>query len=123
MAEHNRTGAWGEELVCAHLVAQGYAIAERNWRLNHLELDIIAEKDGWIAFVEVKTRRSEGERLSDVINERKIARIVSAANGYILSHRIELKPRFDVAFVYGTQSDYRIEYISDAFFPRLRTYR
>lgn len=123
MAEHNRTGAWGEDRVCEYLVAEGYAITERNWRMNHLELDIVAEKDGWIAFVEVKTRRTEGEKLSDVINQRKISRIVSAANGYLLSHRIELKPRFDVAFVFGTPSDFHIEYIPDAFFPRLRTYR
>ncbi len=123
MAEHNRLGEWGEELVCQHLIKEGHAIVERNWRMDHLELDIVAEKDEWIAFVEVKTRRVEGERLSDVITPRKISRIVRAANGYLTSHRIELKPRFDVAFIFGTPSSYKLEYIPDAFLPKLRTYR
>lgn len=123
MAEHNRLGNWGEDVVCQHLICEGYAIVERNWRMDHLELDIVAEKDGWIAFVEVKTRRRGGERAEDVMTQRKMDRIVKAANGYITSRKVMLKPRFDVAFVYGGPHDFRIEYIADAFFPRLKTYR
>lgn len=123
MAEHNSIGAWGEDAVCSKLVCDGYAIVERNWRMDHLELDIIAEKDGWIAFVEVKTRRYEGADLKQIMTPTKISRIVRAANGFLSSRRIMLTPRFDVAFVFGTPSDYRIDYMEDAFVPKLRTYR
>ena len=60
MAERNSLGKWGEQVVVDHLVAEGYAIVERNWRLNHLEIDIIATRGNEIAFVEVKTRREIG---------------------------------------------------------------
>ena len=80
MAEHNKLGEWGEETVCQYLVREGYAIVERNWRMEHLEIDIIAEKEGWIVFVEVKTRRTEGDSLSDVMKSLKMRRLVSASN-------------------------------------------
>ena len=73
MAEHNRLGKWGEEEVIAHLVKNGYAIVEHNWRMNHLEIDIIASKGRDIVFVEVKTRREKGSRPEDAINARKIS--------------------------------------------------
>ena len=122
MAEHNRLGHWGEDAVCSHLVCEGYAIVERNWRMDHLELDIIAAKDGWIVFVEVKTRRQDDVAPASIMTPAKMSRVVRAANGYISSHNVELKPRFDVAFVYGSPAGFRIEYIADAFFPKLRTY-
>ena len=54
MARHNSLGKWGEEMVVEHLVKEGYAIVERNWRSNHHEIDIIATKGDMVAFVEVK---------------------------------------------------------------------
>ena len=56
MARHNDIGKWGENIACDILVGKGYAIIERNWRLNHLEIDIIASKGSRIVFAEVKTR-------------------------------------------------------------------
>ena len=123
MAEHNKLGSWGEDVVCEHLIKEGYAIVERNWRMDHLELDIIAQKDAWIAFVEVKTRRTQGEDLSRIVSPSKIRHLVAAANGFLTARNILLKPRFDVAFVYGTPSDFKFEYMPDAFYPGLRTYR
>ena len=59
MAIHNITGKEGEELARRYLEANDYLILETNWRIGHLEADIIAYKDNRIVFVEVKTR-SEG---------------------------------------------------------------
>lgn len=101
MAEHNRLGKWGEEEVIAHLVKNGYAIVEHNWRMNHLEIDIIASKGRDIVFVEVKTRREKGSRPEDAINARKISNMVRAANVYLRAHRVDLNARFDVAAISG----------------------
>ena len=52
-------GILGESLACDLLVDRGWRVIERNWRSRHGELDIIAlDDDGYLVFVEVKTRRS-----------------------------------------------------------------
>ncbi|MDE6093431.1 MAG: YraN family protein, partial [Muribaculaceae bacterium] len=58
MAQHNETGSRGEDMAVSYLVAHGYDIVDRNWRMNHLELDIVASKGSRLFFVEVKTRTS-----------------------------------------------------------------
>ena len=59
-------GKWGEDLATQHLSAAGYAIVERNWRVDHFEVDIVAMKNGRIVFVEVKTRSDKnGDPLED----------------------------------------------------------
>ena len=123
MAEHNSLGKWGEEIVVDHLVGQGYAIMERNWRSNHNEVDIIASKGDMIAFVEVKTRRSSDIDPLQAMTRQKIRCLVNAANAYLRMLRLPLNPRFDVAAVWGDPHGYRLDYIGDAFFPPLRTYR
>ena len=55
MAAHNELGKEGELLAANHLQSEGYVIRHRNWRCGHKELDIVAEKDGTLVFVEVKT--------------------------------------------------------------------
>jgi len=123
MAEIHSLGKWGEQVVADHLVADGYAIVERNWRLNHLEVDIIATRGNEIAFVEVKTRRDDGADPLEAIDRRKIMHMVSAANAYLRMCRVPLRPRFDVAAVVGDPHSYKLNYIADAFLPPLRTYR
>ncbi len=45
MATHNALGKAGEDAAAAYLERNGYAIRDRNWRKNRLELDIVATKD------------------------------------------------------------------------------
>jgi putative endonuclease len=42
-----------------HLESRGYSIRERNVRSRFGEIDIVAEKDGLVAFVEVRCRRGD----------------------------------------------------------------
>lgn len=58
MAEHNELGKKGEELAVAYLLEDGYTILERNWTYRKAEIDIIAQKEGILAVIEVKTRSS-----------------------------------------------------------------
>ena len=55
--QHLQTGTWGEELAAAYLRQQGFVILERDWHSGHRDIDIIAQKNDCIVFVEVKTRR------------------------------------------------------------------
>ena len=56
MAIHNILGKAGEDAAAKYLEQNGYTIRDRNWRKNHLELDIVADKDKELIIVEVKTR-------------------------------------------------------------------
>lgn len=123
MAEHNSLGKWGEDVVVEYLVKGGYAIVERNWRSNHHEVDIIATQGDMIAFVEVKTRRDKESNPLDAMTRAKIRNLVNAANAYLRVVEQPLRPRFDVALVCGEPHDFKIEYLKDAFYPPLRTYR
>ena len=53
-------GAWGEAAARSHLVSRGYVVRDVNWRCPEGEIDLIAELQGTLVFVEVKTRRSTG---------------------------------------------------------------
>lgn len=59
MADHNELGREGEDEALLYLTQKGYTLLARNWRIGHLEIDIVAEWFGEIVFVEVKTRRDE----------------------------------------------------------------
>ncbi len=77
-------GSRGEDRAAAYLNRQGYRILERNYRGKTGEIDIIAEKDGTLHFVEVKTRTSEdlGEPL-EAIDRRKLGHILRTAEMYL----------------------------------------
>ena len=58
ITKHIERGKFGELLAAKYLRRSGFYIKYRNWRHKRCEIDIIAEKNGVIHFVEVKTRYS-----------------------------------------------------------------
>lgn len=60
MTQKSEIGKLGEDIACEYLKNNGYKIIERNFRKPWGELDIIAkDSDGTLAFVEVKTIKTE----------------------------------------------------------------
>jgi putative endonuclease len=75
LAESKATGA---------LKDHGYEILERNFRSRLGEIDVIAEKDGFICFVEVKYRRKSGFGTAvDAITKSKMRKILLTAKRYL----------------------------------------
>jgi putative endonuclease len=56
--KRRETGILGEKLAKDYLKKRGYRIRESNYRCPEGEVDIIAEHNDYLVFVEVKTRRS-----------------------------------------------------------------
>ena len=87
MARHNELGNEGEIFAQNYLKRLGYTIKHVNWTFGKLELDIVAEKDGWLVVVEVKTRSTDTfEHPQEAITNKKIKNIVQAAHEYILKY-------------------------------------
>ena len=91
-------GAEGEDRAAAHLEATGWRILARNVRAGGVELDLVAERAGTVAFVEVKTRRARRHGLpEEAVDARKRARLVRGAGAWLAAARPRsLRTRFDV---------------------------
>ena len=94
------TGQAGETAACEYLTQHGYTILCRNFRAAHDEIDIIAESDTYIVFVEVKTRTAKTKsaygRPASSVTARKRACLARAAQAYIRTRHTDKFYRFDV---------------------------
>lgn len=78
------TGNRGEDLAAEYLRGKGYAIVARNWRCRLGELDIVAEVDNVLVFVEVRTRRAAtSETALESVTKRKVERLLKAVYTYL----------------------------------------
>jgi len=110
-------GAAGEEAAARYLEGAGYRILDRNIRRGRCELDIIAEGEGVMAFVEVKTRSSSRYGApAEAVTPAKQRNIVRAALLYLQERDMEpTEIRFDVIEVLREGGADRIRHIPGAF--------
>ncbi len=94
---------------------KGYKILKTNWRYSHLEVDIIAENDNFIVFVEVKMRNNTDLNFDEIITRRKQKNIINAADKFINKYEIDKEVRFDVIII----SPKEIKHIESAFYPEV----
>ncbi|MDQ3395887.1 MAG: YraN family protein, partial [Bacteroidota bacterium] len=84
MAKHNLTGSEGEVLAKNYLEKAGYSIVYLNYRHKKAEIDIIAEKDKLLIFVEVKTRSGNNYGEPEAfVSKKKSNLIIDAADYFI----------------------------------------
>ena len=119
-AAARQLGQWGEALVAEDLRRKGWTVAAANFRCRMGELDIVAENGKYLAFVEVKLRKSgRFGAACEAVTLAKQRKLRAAAEFYLLSHPTRLQPRFDVAEVYAPQGVHTenpsINYIENAF--------
>jgi len=122
----NPIGIIGEAEATKLLEAKGFTILEHNWRMGHLEMDLIAENKKEIVFVEVKARTTTfgGKSPEEYVDEDKKRRMVAAANAYIKYKKIEKEPRFDIIGILVNPHTNEVTYRGhweNAFIPRMRT--
>ena len=95
-------GAFGEDCAAKFLEDKGYTIVARNFRIRSAEIDIIAQIDDVIVFVEVKARSSIRHGLPvEAVTIRKQKKIIKAAGVFLQDEKFcECACRFDVVEVY-----------------------
>ncbi len=117
MAQHNDTGKQGEAAARQYLQDNGYQILEANYRHQHAEIDLIAQKGKMVIFVEVKTRTnlSFGDP-ETFVSYTKANLVMRAADHYIYARDWHHDIRFDVVAVSIThRGEVIIKHIEDAF--------
>ena len=77
-------GRAGEDLAELLLLQRGYRIIRRNFSCRLGEIDIIAERDGLLSFVEVKTRFSQTYGAGrEAVNRQKQRHMRAAAQVFL----------------------------------------
>lgn len=118
-------GQLGEDAAVKYLKKHGYKIVERNYcntvgrRVG--EIDIIAQKNGELVFVEVKTRNQEnyGNTLPEAnITPSKLHKLAKIANNYIRRQKLLDTPyHFDALSVWiaGDRQTAKIKHLENIF--------
>lgn len=117
--KHNQQfGKLGEDIAADYLQQKGYKILVRNYRFSRVELDIIAEFENDIVFVEVKTRTSDQMAFPEqAVGKAKQRNIRLAAENFLEERDISKPARFDIIAVVKNEVKFEVEHIEDAFYP------
>ena len=83
----NTFGELGERIAARWLEHHGYTVLARRWRSGHRDIDVIAARDGVIAFVEVKTRAAmEFGDPVEAVHAQKQRSLVRSAREWMARH-------------------------------------
>ena len=106
-------GLAAEEAACAALAAEGWAILARRLRTGAGEIDIVAERDGLLAFAEVKSRPDLATAAA-AVGPRQQARLLAAGEAALAANPGwgRAGVRFDVLLVDASGD---VRRITDAF--------
>ena len=87
MAAHNELGKKGEEMALQWLRQKGFEIIHHNWRHSWFEIDIVARKEKFLHFVEVKTLKASSLGFpEDSVTKKKFRKLKRAADEYLFLH-------------------------------------
>jgi putative endonuclease len=103
-------GRLGEQIAADFLVRRGFTVIDRNYRKPWGEIDIIAEKQGIVRFIEVKTlsrdsieavsREIDNYRPEEQVHPWKLKKIARTAETYMNAKNDDRDFQIDVVGVY-----------------------
>lgn len=119
MMDKRLLGKWGEALAAEYLRKKKYRLVAVNYYTRFGEVDIIAEKRGVLAFVEVKLRKNNDfASAREFVSPSKCDKIKMCAELWLSKNPTKSQPRFDVIEIYapdGMNGRADIEHIENAF--------
>ena len=78
-------GVRAEQAACAALAREGWAVLARRLRTEAGELDVLAEREGILAIIEVKARPTLADAAA-ALSQRQQARLLAAAQIVLAAH-------------------------------------
>ncbi|NLL71057.1 MAG: YraN family protein [Epulopiscium sp.] len=110
-------GACGEDLAFTYLESLGYHILEKNFRCKIGEIDLIAQHNESIVFIEVKYRRTLSYGYPcEAVHRTKQKTISKVALYYLKKYNLfDSSCRFDVVEIIQNKDETQIHLIQNAF--------
>lgn len=113
---HIALGIFGENLIEKYLINQNYTIIARNFIYHKKfgEIDIIAQKENILAFIEVKTRNNNFTPIDKLVSQKKQNNIIKTAECFLMHKKLHSQDfiiRFDIAYLCNNN----IQYFANAF--------
>ncbi len=94
-------GDVSEDLATRYLEQKGYSIVDRNYFARKLgEIDIIAQKEGVLHFIEVKSGRADFDPVYN-LTPAKLHKIINSAHYYLKSKKIDMPFCVDALIIRG----------------------
>lgn len=116
---HLKLGQAAESLIVNILQKDKFTILEQNYKKFFGEVDIIAQREELIIFVEVKARTTPKTSMFEIVSPAKQRKIIQVAKEYIAKNSfIDVTYRFDVALVEYKKDKQNISYIPNAFYEK-----
>ncbi len=111
---NNEFGRYGEDLATQFCIEQKFKILQRNYRCRFGEVDIIAQYDNVIHFIEVKNRTKNLIPGRFAVNKTKQRHIRQSAQNYLLENQLtnEYLVSFDVIEI----TDGKLEFLENCFY-------
>jgi len=87
MSNSYTIGKTAEQVAGEYLKKQGYKVINVNWKTKYCEIDIVAELDKVICFVEVKYRKNDSQGKGfDYITDKKLRQMERAAEMWVIDN-------------------------------------
>ena len=113
----NDFGELGERIAARWLEHSGWRVLARRFRAGRRDIDLVVERDGLVAFVEVKAR--SGEEFGDpveAVHRRKQRSLSKSAQTWIVRHgRTGEQYRFDVVGILLRDKRVFVRHVPGAF--------
>lgn len=113
----NEFGELGERIAARWFQRSGWRVVARRFRAGRRDIDLIIEREGLVAFVEVKSRTgSEFGDPVEAVHRRKQRSLTKSAQSWIARHgRSDEKYRFDVVGVLVSGERVFVKHVPGAF--------
>ena len=93
-------GRKGEEIAAEFLEESGYQILKRNYMIGHSDIDILAQKNNSLVFIEVRTKSKDDRGMpEETLTKKKLRRMKNTAEMYIAFNKYEGLARLDAVCI------------------------
>ncbi len=120
-----KVGELGEKICAAYLVEKGFTIRERNFTKRSGEIDIVAEKDNAIHFIEVKSINADNVSYetynpAENFTKDKYFKVYRTTKEYIQDHAVSHETKWQIdlycVFINNIKNNHKISKIENVVF-------